>query len=72
MPSPQPVEVTKVRGLTQAGKGSAHFSLATGEIGDKIFKFLMLLCGLAVLGTLALIVYELVLRSGPSWHAFGF
>jgi ABC-type phosphate transport system permease subunit len=32
----------------------------------------MLLCGLAVLGTLVLIVYELVLRSGPSWHAFGF
>jgi len=32
----------------------------------------MLACGLAVLGTLALIVYELVLRSGPSWHAFGF
>jgi phosphate transport system permease protein len=25
-----------------------------------------------VLGTLVLIVYELVLRSGPSWHAFGF
>ena len=32
----------------------------------------MLLCGLAVLATLGLIVYELVLRSGPSWHAFGF
>jgi phosphate transport system permease protein len=32
----------------------------------------MLLCGLAVLATLALIVYELVLRSGASWHAFGF
>ena len=32
----------------------------------------MLLCGLAVLGMLVLIVYELVLRSGLSWHAFGF
>jgi phosphate transport system permease protein len=32
----------------------------------------MLLCGLAVLAVLVLIVYELVLRSGPSWHAFGF
>jgi phosphate transport system permease protein len=31
----------------------------------------MALCGVAVLATLVLIVYELVLRSGPSWHAFG-
>ncbi|MGA8438980.1 MAG: phosphate ABC transporter permease subunit PstC [Candidatus Sulfotelmatobacter sp.] len=44
----------------------------TGELGDQVFKVAMLLCGLAVLGTLVLIVYELVLRSGPSWHAFGF
>ncbi len=45
---------------------------ADGETGDRVFKFVMLLCGLAVLGMLVLIVYELVLRSGPSWHAFGF
>ncbi len=45
---------------------------ATGEFGDRVFKFTMLLCGLAVIGTLVLIVYELMLRSGPSWHAFGF
>jgi phosphate transport system permease protein len=31
----------------------------------------MLTCGLTVLGVLVLIVYELVLRSGLSWHAFG-
>jgi phosphate transport system permease protein len=43
-----------------------------GETGDSIFKIAMLLCGCAVLATLVLIVYELVLRSGPSWHAFGF
>ncbi|MFZ0939253.1 MAG: phosphate ABC transporter permease subunit PstC [Candidatus Sulfotelmatobacter sp.] len=44
---------------------------SNGEVGDQIFKFAMLLCGLAVLGTLVLIVYQLMLRSGPSWHAFG-
>jgi phosphate transport system permease protein len=44
----------------------------TGETADRIFYFLMLLCGLAVLATLGLIVYQLVLRSGLSWHAFGF
>jgi phosphate transport system permease protein len=43
----------------------------TGEVGDQIFKLAMLFCGVAVLATLVLIVYELVLRSGPSWHAFG-
>src|SRR5262249_3192079 len=43
-----------------------------GEVPDRIFKSAMTACGLAILGILALIVYELVLRSGLSWHAFGF
>jgi phosphate transport system permease protein len=72
MPSPQPIESTKVSGLTSARRSPAHFFRASGEASDQVFKFAMQLCGLAVLGTLVLIVYELVLRSGPSWHAFGF
>src|ERR1700722_10703398 len=72
MSSPQPIESTKLSGLSPVGKSSAHFFRANGETGDRIFKFAMLLCGLAVLGTLVLIVVELMLRSGPSWHAFGF
>ncbi|MGA2021178.1 MAG: phosphate ABC transporter permease subunit PstC [Candidatus Sulfotelmatobacter sp.] len=72
MPSSQPIETNKVSEIPSAGRRSAHSSWARGETGDKIFQFAMLGCGLAVLGTLALIVYELVLRSGPSWHAFGF
>jgi phosphate transport system permease protein len=72
MPSPQPIESTKVSGLSSARRSPAHFFRASGETGDQVFKFAMLLCGLAVLGTLVLIVYELLLRSGPSWHAFGF
>jgi phosphate transport system permease protein len=73
MPAPQPVEATKVSRLPPAGK-QAPPSLrgSSGEAGDRIFKFAMLLCGLAVLAMLVLIVYELVVRSGPSWHAFGF
>src|SRR6202789_2845167 len=72
MPAPQPVEDTKVKDLL-AGKGAVPaLRASSGEVGDRIFKFAMLLCGLAVLGMLVLIVYELVLRSGPSWHAFGF
>src|SRR6202453_1266927 len=73
MPSPQPVEAHRPD-ASNAAKTPVSFLLKVGggERGDSIFKFLMLLCGLAVLATLALIVYELVLRSGASWHAFGF
>jgi phosphate transport system permease protein len=71
--APQPVEATKVTGDSSThGRGVRLPSRGLGETGDSIFKIAMLLCGCAVLATLALIVYELVLRSGPSWHTFGF
>src|SRR5256886_13860992 len=41
------------------------------EIPDHLFGWTMRLCGLAVVVILGLIVYELVLRSQLSWHAFG-
>src|SRR5579863_7225651 len=73
MHAPQPVAGTKVSSLHPTGQqGSPLLREGSGETGDQIFKVAMLLCGLAVLGMLVLIVYELVLRSGPSWHAFGF
>src|ERR1700728_229998 len=72
MPAPQPVEAKKVTDLASEGRRAVHPLPASREMGDQIFKIAMLFCGLAVLGTLGLIVYELVLRSGPSWHAFGF
>src|ERR1700674_3489137 len=73
MHAPQPVEVTKVSSLPPAGGQAATFFRGRSrETGDHIFKFAMLLCGLAVLAMLGLIVYELVRHSGPSWHAFGF
>ena len=43
-----------------------------GEVPDRIFKSAMTACGVAVLGVLALIIYELMRGSGLSWHAFGF
>src|SRR5581483_9309974 len=39
---------------------------------DGVFRAAMTACALAVLGVLILIVYELLSRSGLSWHAFGF
>jgi len=73
MPGPQPVEATKVSELPPArGQVALLLRSGSGETGDWIFKFAMLLCGVAVIAVLGLIVYELMLRSAPSWHAFGF
>jgi phosphate transport system permease protein len=41
------------------------------EVPDKVFEWAMWLCGAAVVGLLALIVYQLVVGSELSWHAFG-
>ncbi|MGA8868999.1 MAG: phosphate ABC transporter permease subunit PstC, partial [Candidatus Sulfotelmatobacter sp.] len=72
MPGPQPVDSTKVTGAAAAQERTAPLHRRSGgEFGDQVFKFAMLACGLAILGLLILIVYELVLRSGLSWHAFG-
>src|SRR5271154_630002 len=42
------------------------------EVPDAVFGWAMRLCGVAVVALLALIVYELVVGSKLSWHAFGF
>ena len=69
----QPAETDKVTAVMPIKVATAPVLRGTsGETADRVFGFAMLLCGLAVLATLGLIVYELVLRSGPSWHAFGF
>jgi phosphate transport system permease protein len=73
MPGPQSTETTKLTAVSATPSQAARrLGKGSGEAGDQAFKWLILLCGLAVLGLLALIVYELVLRSALSWHAFGF
>jgi phosphate transport system permease protein len=71
MPGPQPLEGTKVTSVS-AQPAAPLLKASSGEIPDRIFKSAMTLCGLAVLGVLTLIVYELIAGSGLSWHAFGF
>jgi len=71
MPGPQPVEQTKVTGAPRADSVPPLLPVPS-EVPDRIFQGAMLACGLAVLGLLVLIVYELVTRSSLSWHAFGF
>jgi phosphate transport system permease protein len=71
MPGPQPVESTKVTSLPERG-ASPLLRNSSSEIPDQIFKIVITACGLAILGMLVLIVYELTTRSAASWHAFGF
>jgi len=71
MPGPQSVEGTKVTSVS-APQAAALLRASGGEVPDRIFKSAMTVCGLAVIGVLVLIVYELVSGSRLSWHAFGF
>ena len=71
MPGPQPIEGTTVTSVP-AQPALPLLRAPGGEIPDRIFKSGMTVCGLAVLGVLFLIVYELVAGSRLSWHAFGF
>lgn len=65
-PLPQPTltpsSVSKVAPLLKSGRS---------EWADGFFRFAMMACAVGIIGILGLIVYELVIRSQLSWHAFG-
>jgi len=50
-----------------------RFLLSRGNsaVADRGFRLLMVLCALTIFGIVALILWQLVLRSEMSWHAFG-
>jgi phosphate transport system permease protein len=54
-------------------KGGGGLLAEAGDslTADRIFSSAMLACGLCVLAIVALIVYELITKSGLSWHASG-
>jgi phosphate transport system permease protein len=70
MPGPQPVVAAKVN--ADAVQSKPLLQTSGGEGADRVFKSAITACGLAVLGVLVLIVYELVSSSRLTWHAFGF
>ena len=72
MPGPQPIERAVVMSSSKEAQAPPLLAAPGGETPDRVFRIAMTMCGVAVLGILALIIYELILRSGPSWHAFGF
>jgi phosphate transport system permease protein len=69
MPGPQALQATKVTSVPASA--SPLLRVSSGEIADRTFTLAITACGLAVLGVLALIIYELMLRSDLSWHVFG-
>jgi len=67
---PQPVVSQQVKAESKPQVSLLRHT-SSGELADKTFGYAMLACAIGILGLLALIVYELVLRSQLSWHAFG-
>ena len=71
MPGLQPVEGSTVTSVAEQ-RPAPLLRTSSGEVPDQIFKFAMTVCGVAILGVLILIVYELISGSRLSWHAFHF
>jgi phosphate transport system permease protein len=70
LPGPRPVPTSKAVGGSET-RSSVLLHSSSGEVADRLFSFAMLACAAGILGLLVLIVYELILRSQLSWHAFG-
>jgi phosphate transport system permease protein len=66
----QPVAKLEVA-QNPSGQTGPLGNTGTSEIADRLFYIAMLCCGLFVLVLVGLILYELVTKSGLSWHAFG-
>jgi len=68
--SPQPIAKLEVA-QDPKGQIAPLTNTGTSEIADRFFYVAMLSCGLVILVLVGLIVYELMTKSGLSWHAFG-
>ena len=70
MKGPQPIAQTEVAANSEV-QAESLIKAGSSRVADGIFHFAMLACGLCVLALVGLIVYELVIGSRLSWHAFG-
>jgi phosphate transport system permease protein len=68
--APKPERASKAA-LKVEAKPAPLLQGSVSEIPDTLFGWTMRLCGFAIVSLLALIVWELVVRSQLSWHAFG-
>ena len=70
MTGPQPVASSGVKS-TSATRVSPLVNAGDGRLADRMFAVVIFVCAATVLAILGLIVYELLIRSQLSWHAFG-
>ena len=70
LPGPQPVAKQELTADSQT-QAESLITAGGGEIADGIFRYAMMACGVCVLALVGLIIYELITKSGLSWHAFG-
>jgi phosphate transport system permease protein len=68
--APEPGRTSRAA-LKLEAKPASLLQGSVSEIPDQLFGWTMRLCGLAVVALLAMIVWELVVRSELSWHTFG-
>jgi phosphate transport system permease protein len=68
--APEPERAAKAA-LKMEARPASLLQGHVSELPDAFFRWAMRLCGLAVVGLLGLIVWQLVIRSQLSWHAFG-
>jgi phosphate transport system permease protein len=72
---PEPaVEDSQHAAVTAEASAVRKFLLSRGNsaTADRAFYVLMVLSALSIFGIVVLIAWQLVVRSEPSWHAFGF
>jgi len=70
LPGPQPVAKPEVMAARRAD-AEPLIKAGSSHVSDGLFHVAMLACGVCVLALVGLIVYELIAKSGLSWHAFG-
>ena len=68
--APEPERSSRAA-LKMEAKPASLLQGTVSELPDAVFGWVMRLCGLAVVSLLAMIVWQLVVRSQLSWHAFG-
>lgn len=70
MSGPQAVQNARLESVAESRTAPLQNS-SSGEVPDRVFKWVITACGLAILGVLVLIVYELMQGSTLSWRASG-
>jgi len=69
LPGPQPIAKSEVASIAKAQ--APLVTAKHNRFADSIFHLAMLCCGLTVLALVGLIIYQLLSKSGLSWHASG-